>query len=87
MTVEAALERLRDGDAAGALAALEAASPGERSDPLYHTALGMALLADTRPAEALSALRIAVALGDATPPTLLNLAMAEDKAGDTARAR
>ncbi len=32
-------------------------------------------------------LRTAVSLGDTSPPTLLNLAIAEDRAGDLPRAR
>jgi len=50
-------------------------------------AWGAALLAAGRPEEALPVLREAVALGDATPVTLLNLALAEDHAGDHDRAR
>src|SRR5689334_22623043 len=38
------------------------------------------------PTEALSALRIAIALGDTAPTTLLNLALAEQKNGDLAGA-
>ena len=82
MTAEAALELLRNGDPAGALALLgETASPDE-IDPARHAARGMVLLANDLPAEALTALRTAVALGDNSPPTLLNLALAEQKAGD-----
>ncbi len=44
-------------------------------------------LANDQPSEALTALRMAVALGDNSPPTLLNLALAEEKTGDTDRAR
>jgi tetratricopeptide (TPR) repeat protein len=50
-------------------------------------AWGAALLGADRPEEALPVLRKAVALGDATPVTLLNLALAEDRAGDRVRAR
>src|ERR1700733_9402897 len=46
-----------------------------------------ALLAADRPEEALPVLREAVAFGDVTPVTLLNLALAEDRAGDRDRAR
>ena len=46
----------------------------------------MVLLAENQPAEALSALRMLSALGDSSPPTVLNLAIAEDRAGDAARA-
>src|SRR5665213_4080517 len=52
-----------------------------------HALRGVALLAADRPAEALPALRAAVAAGDATPETLLNLAVAEDRAGDREHAR
>ena len=47
----------------------------------------MVLLAEHRPAAALVMLRAAVALGDITPATLLNLAFAEDRAGEPDRAR
>jgi protein O-GlcNAc transferase len=50
-------------------------------------ARGTALLAMDRPADALPALLAVVAIGDATPVTLLNLALAEDRAGDRDRAR
>src|SRR5271157_1196757 len=56
-------------------------------DRADHAARGVALLAMGRPAEALPALREAVAIGDATPATLLNLALAEDRAGERDRAR
>ena len=52
-----------------------------------HAALGMALLDQGRAAEALVALRGALAFGDTRPATLLNLALAEDRAGDPAKAR
>ncbi len=84
MLTEPALARLRLGDTQGALALLDAL--GGTDDPAPLTARGMALLADHRPAEALVALRRAVALGDTMPPTLLNLALAEDAAGDAGRA-
>ena len=48
---------------------------------------GVALLAAGQPEAALAALREAVASGDATPVTLLNLALAEDRVGDRDRAR
>jgi len=56
----------------------------DRADP---AARGMALLAMGHPAEALPVLRAAAAIRDATPVTLLNLALAEDRAGDRDRAR
>ena len=52
-----------------------------------HAALGMVLLDQGRAAEALVALRGAVAFGDRRPATQLNLALAEDRAGDVQRAR
>jgi predicted O-linked N-acetylglucosamine transferase (SPINDLY family) len=86
MTAEAALVRLRAGDAAGALSLLDAL-PAADPDPERHAARGMSLLElDQAPAARL-ALRTAVALGDTSPPTLLNLAIAEDRAGDIVRAR
>jgi protein O-GlcNAc transferase len=48
---------------------------------------GIALLAQGRPAEALPLLRAAVGAGDGSPALLLNLAVAEDRAGDRDRAR
>jgi protein O-GlcNAc transferase len=87
MTIEAALELLHRGDTTGALAMLDDAVTIEADAPFFHAARGMALLADNRPTEALATLRIAVTLGDSSPPTLLNLAIAEDHAGDLARAR
>ncbi len=56
-------------------------------DRVDHAARGAGLLAMGRPADALSALRAAVAIGDAAPATLLNLALAEDRVGDCERAR
>src|SRR5689334_5401828 len=52
-----------------------------------HAAIGVALLADGRFEEALAPLRLALAHGDAQPATMLNLAIAEDRAGDRAGAR
>lgn len=56
-------------------------------DPAHHLARGIELLAAGDFAAALMALRTAVALGDGRPVTVLNLAIAEDRAGDLARAR
>ncbi len=86
MTAEAALELLRGGDPAGALALLGDAMPPDEIDPARLVARGMVQLANHHPAEALTALRMAVALGDTAPPTLLNLALAEAKTGDPASA-
>ncbi len=85
MRTELALGRLQGGDAAGALTMLEASAP-PGPNARYDAALGMVLLAENRPADALAALRHAATLGDSSPPTLLNLAIAEDRAGDAARA-
>ncbi len=48
---------------------------------------GVDLLAEGRFHDALAPLRLALSLGDTTPSTLLNLAIAEDRAGDRDRAR
>jgi predicted O-linked N-acetylglucosamine transferase (SPINDLY family) len=88
MTIEGALELLDRGDPSGALVILERQNDGGAStDPRYHSARGMALLGENRPAEALAALRLAVACGDTSPSGLLNLAIAEDRAGDLKRGR
>lgn len=85
MHTEAALARLDNGDPAGALALLQSA-PCLEGAP-HQAALGMALLAAGRPADALDPLRQAADLGEGSPATLLNLAIAEDRAGDPVRAR
>ena len=77
--------RLRAGDAPGALSLLDA-SPCEDADPARHAARGMTLLEMNQPEAARTALRAAVSLGDTSPPTLLNLAIAEGRAGDLPRA-
>jgi protein O-GlcNAc transferase len=51
------------------------------------SAEGIALLAEGRFQEALAPLRMALALGDALPSTILNLAIAEDRAGSRDHAR
>lgn len=86
MTAEAALARLRAGDAKGALSLLDSA-PDDDADPATHAARGMTLLDMNQPEAARTALRAAVSLGDTSPPTLLNLAIAEDRSGDLPRAR
>jgi protein O-GlcNAc transferase len=53
----------------------------------HQAANGMALMGLGRFEEALVELRLAVSLGDEHPPTLLNLAIAEDRVGDRDRAR
>ena len=60
-------------------------SPDE-IDPALLVARGMVQLANHQPAEALTALRMAVALGETAPPTLLNLALAEAKGRRRGRA-
>jgi predicted O-linked N-acetylglucosamine transferase (SPINDLY family) len=50
-----------------------------------HASRGVALLAADRAMEARQALRAAVALGATDPVTVLNLALAEDRAGDRER--
>ena len=84
MTAEVALAHLRAGDADGALRALSSMADDDHS---RHAAFGMVLLDQGRSADALAALRTAVALGDLGPATLLNLALAEDLSGNAVRAR
>ncbi len=86
MTTEAALELLRRSDPTRALALLDCATSSGEPDASLLAARGMVQLANDHPAEALTALRMAIALGDAAPATLLNLALAEQKTGDLARA-
>lgn len=54
---------------------------------VHLSAVGVDLLAAGRFREALAPLRLAVSLGDTAPATLLNLAIAEDRAGDRDRGR
>ena len=84
--VHEALAALRDGSIDQARERL-ALLPATETDDGRCAALGMVHLAAGRFAEARTALRAAVALGDTSPATLLNLAIAEDHAGDQARAR
>ena len=49
--------------------------------------VGVDLLAEGRFEDALALLRLTVSLGNRAPTTLLNLAIAEDRAGDRDRAR
>jgi predicted O-linked N-acetylglucosamine transferase (SPINDLY family) len=86
MKSDAALERLRAGDPAGALALLDDCLAQDALDTEVLVASGMAQLANQNPGKALSALRLAVALGETKPTTLLNLALAELQAGDATRA-
>ena len=86
MMPDTALALLQAGDPAGALAFLEAAGEPQYANAEALVVRGMVQLANRRPEEALPALRQAVALGDTRPPTLLNLALAEQQAGDTAHA-
>jgi protein O-GlcNAc transferase len=84
--IEQALRALGEGHVEEAEALLEAVGPSA-CDDARSAALGMVHLAAGRHAAARSAFRTAVALGDCSPVTLLNLALAEDWTGDTARAR
>jgi protein O-GlcNAc transferase len=84
--IDLALANLRDGDPDAAFAILDSLPPTPRDIP-RHAAMGMVHLAASRFAAALSSLRVAVSLGDRSPATLLNLAIAEDRCGDEARAR
>ena len=86
MTTTAALARLRAGDATGALVLLDSAGD-DAPNPAPFAARGMALLEVNDPAAACVAFRAAVALGDTSPATLLNLAIAEDRGGEIGRAR
>ncbi len=86
MTADAALELLGHGNAAGALALLDDVASPDESDTAMLVARGMVQLANDHPAEALTALRLAVEQGDTAPTTLLNLALAEQKTGDMAHA-
>src|ERR1700678_2020636 len=49
--------------------------------------VAMGLLAEGRFRDALAPLRLALSLGNTAPATVLNLAIAEDRAGDRDRAR
>ena len=86
MTTETALDLLRSGNPVGALALLGDALSLDEIDPARLVARGMVQLANNSPAEALTALRMAVVRGDTAPVTLLNLALAQQKAGDPERA-
>ncbi len=61
--------------------------PLDQASGEQHAADGVALLAAAKFPEALGELRLAVALGDGSPSTILNLAIAEDRTGARARAR
>ncbi len=74
------------GDPATALALLDAGSTDEAASAAHLAVLGMTHLAASRPVAALPVLRRAVALGDSSAATLLNLALAEGATGDMARA-
>lgn len=66
--------------------ALRILSESDEGAREHRAAVGMALLQQQRWTEAAAALRSAVALGDLRPATVLNLALAEEQGGDTARA-
>ncbi len=84
--VDEALGLLRNGHADAALARLNSRPP-HTADVSWFAALGVVHLAAGNHADALPALRAAVALGDASPNGMMNLALAEDRVGDTTRAR
>jgi len=86
VTAEAALDLLHRGDPAGALALLADEPSPDEPDSALLAARGMVQLANDNPAAALTDLRKAAALGDTAPTTLLNLALAEQKAGDSTHA-
>ncbi len=86
MDADGALELLRAGDPAGALALLGDQLSPDVIDPALLVARGMVQLANNHPAEALTALQMAVALGETAPPALLNLALAQEKTGDVVHA-
>jgi protein O-GlcNAc transferase len=76
-----ALACLHDGDVAMALAHVRGGI-GALSDHRHHAVMGMIHLAAAQFSEAAACLRTAISLGDHAPETLLNLAVAEDRAGD-----
>jgi protein O-GlcNAc transferase len=85
MTAEAALELLHNGDPRGALGLLAESELLGEVAPAWHAAHGVVLLANDLPDQALRALHTAVALGDSSPHTLLNLALAEHQVGNPGR--
>src|SRR5260370_25214894 len=78
--VASALEQLRAGSVVDALSILQSGGPAHHAG--QHAALGMVRLAQGDWISAHSAFRLAVSLGDCRPETALNLALAEDRAGD-----
>jgi predicted O-linked N-acetylglucosamine transferase (SPINDLY family) len=82
MSADGALALLRAGNLDGALALLE-----QPVGAAEYGVLGMALLAAERWQAAASALHTAAVLGDDSGPTLLNLALAEDRLGEDGRGR
>jgi protein O-GlcNAc transferase len=80
MSVEAALGHLHSGDTATALRMLDAMSPC--ADGTIEAARGTVLLVAGRGEDAVQAFRAALAAGDNRPATLLNLALAQQSAGD-----
>lgn len=87
MTLDAALARLNRGDTNGALALLAQTDGLATHGPAEQAGRGVILLAAGRPAEACLALRHAIDLGASDPATRLNLALAEERAGDPAQGR
>ncbi len=86
MSVKLALRLLEGGDPGEALAMLES-HPPEASEPGWLAALGMVHLSMGDFAQALPVLRAAVALDGRSSTGLINLALAEERAGDAVRAR
>ena len=74
------------GDASGALALLDLEDEHASANAARLAVRGMAHLAASHPQAARAALRRAVALGDTSATTLLNLALAESATGDADRA-
>lgn len=84
MSTAAALDKLRAGNARAALILL---AENATDDAASHEARGMALLATGEPAAARQAFDMSRARGNSSPALLLNLALAEEGAGDPERAR
>ena len=85
MQTQDALRRLRAGDPAGAMAMM-AVRPGSDAAQA-HVARGIGYLVRSEAVPAMLEFRAALAAGDGAPSTLLNLALAQDGAGETQEAR
>lgn len=84
MNISDALCQLRAGDSERALVLLDLCL---QRDGAWYAAQGMILQAAGKPQEARRALAQAMSLGDMSPATVLNLALAEEGAGRRDRAR